>query len=102
HPARDGDGIVLVLVDPSDPGRAAFGLRVDDVNAVLDIPAADVQEVPSALRQSAPWLRAVVRVLESGSAVDAGAVSTLVQLLDVAPLRRLVDSSGSAAVPASA
>jgi chemotaxis signal transduction protein len=75
---------------------------VDDVNAVLDIPAADVQEMPAALRQSAPWLRAVVRVLESGTGAEARAERTLVQLLDVAPLRRLVDSSGPATVPATA
>jgi chemotaxis signal transduction protein len=102
HPAREGDGLVLVLADPADPGRAGFGLMVDDVNAVLDIPAADVQEMPAALRQSAPWLRAVVRVLESGTGAEARAERTLVQLLDVAPLRRLVDSSGPATVPATA
>ncbi len=99
-PAREGDGLVLVLADASEPTRARFGLLVDDVNAVLDVPPADVQEAPEGLRHAAPWLRAMVRVLESGTGADASTERTLVQLLDVAPLRRMVDAAGAVAVPA--
>jgi hypothetical protein len=41
-------------------------------------------------------------VLESDSTAEAGAERALVQLLDVAPMRRLVDSSGTATVPITA
>lgn len=56
----------------------AFGLRVDDVNAVVDVPDAHVQEAPSGLRGHAPWLQGLVR-LNAGTSADA---EVLAQLLD--------------------
>lgn len=78
HPARAGDGVVLLMADPADRARVAFGLRVDDVNAVVDVPDAHVQEAPSGLRGHAPWLQGLVR-LNAGTSADA---EVLAQLLD--------------------
>lgn len=78
HPARAGDGVVLLMADPADHDRVAYGLRVDDVNAVVDVPEAHLQEAPAGLRGHAPWLHGLVR-LRTG---DDPADEVLAQLLD--------------------
>jgi chemotaxis signal transduction protein len=70
------DSVVLVLADPGAPQRARVGLRVDEVQAVVDLPANRVQPVPEAMRQRTPWLRSIVRA-------GNGADQSLIQCLDV-------------------
>jgi chemotaxis signal transduction protein len=62
HSARSTDGVVLILVDPERPGQAACGLRVDDLNSVLDVEDLHIQATPPALRARCDWLAAVVRL----------------------------------------
>jgi chemotaxis signal transduction protein len=77
HAARETDGVVLVLVDPQTPGQAVCGLRVDDLNSVLDVEEAHIQVAPAALRARCDWLSAVVRL----QTADAQREEVLAQLV---------------------
>lgn len=82
YPAREADGVVLVL--PAAPGQTqpAFGLRVDDVTMVTEVGAAHLQPVPLELRSHAEQVECVAR-LASG---PEGEGSALVQVMDFAAL----------------
>lgn len=82
YPAREADGVVLVL--PAAPGQTqpAFGLRVDDVTMVTEVGAAHLQPVPLELRGHAEQVACVAR-LASGA---DGEGSALVQVMDFAAL----------------
>jgi chemotaxis signal transduction protein len=92
YPPRTGDGVVLVLADPSQPGRPIAGFLVDHVSTVLDVGPEHLQAAPEGLRLHAPALKALLRV-EAFSA-RGREPDLLVQLIDaqvlldrVAPLR---------------
>lgn len=78
HPARETDGVVLILSDPMQPGQPACGLRVDDLNSVLDVEEAHIQAVSAGLRQRTDWLAALVRLQAVGSQRE----EVLAQLVD--------------------
>ena len=77
YPARENDGVVVVITPANQREQALCGLRVDDVIGVLDVAEASIQPMPEGLRASAPFLDSVVRVQADGS--EAGAV--LLQML---------------------
>jgi chemotaxis signal transduction protein len=79
EPARHGDGTVLVLRSRRDPRLPAFGLRVDDVLAVLEVDAARLQASPMAVHGNA-----VCGVVDCDLVVPSGrpARRALVQCLD--------------------
>ncbi len=95
-PPRDNDGVVLMLFDPHRPGQLLGGLRVDEVHAVLEVEAQQVQPLPEALRQAARWLGAVVRV--PSGADSAG--RAMLQLVDPALLARELAPAAPRALPA--
>jgi len=84
-PARATDGVILILRDPRDPKRAALGLRVDDVLAVLELSADRMHAPPTHESSRAGFLSALADCEARGPANDGRA---LIQCLDAA---RLVD-----------
>lgn len=62
YPSRQGDGVVIVIVDSRQRGKAVCGLRVDDVISVVDVAPESIQPVPRGLRGPAPFLDGVVRL----------------------------------------
>jgi len=60
HPPRASDGVVLVLRSGTQPGGAAFGLRVDDVLAVLEIRQQQVHDAPMSARGARGFVRGIV------------------------------------------
>ncbi len=54
QPAREGDGVVLVLRDPAQPARPVLGLRVDDVLTMLDVAEAQIHAVPDSFQHISP------------------------------------------------
>jgi chemotaxis signal transduction protein len=95
YPARTTDGTVLVMGDTAAPGRALYGLRVDDVISVLDVDALHVQAAPNGLRCSAPWLHSMVRLMSVGPP----ATEALAQLLDPDALAHAALPGRGAAAP---
>jgi chemotaxis signal transduction protein len=79
---RETDGVVMVLSDPDQPGRAVCGFRVDDLNSVLDVDVAHIQPAPAGLRARCDWLDAVVRL----QSVGARAEDVVIQLISPAAL----------------
>jgi chemotaxis signal transduction protein len=83
HPARAGDGVVLVLAGSSAPGEPRHpiaGFMVDHVSTVLEVGQEHVQAAPSGLRQQSPALLGLMRVSgRSGQGVEQ---TMLVQLMD--------------------
>jgi chemotaxis signal transduction protein len=75
HPARAGDGVVLVMA-------AGFGLRVDDVLCVAEVGAEHRQAAPAGLAAHLPMLSALLRL------ASPGAADVLVQLIDPAGVAR--------------
>lgn len=80
HAERETDGIVLVLADPESPGQPACGLRVDDLNSVLDVEPALIQPASAGLRSRCDWLQALIRL----QTVEPQPVDVIVQLIDTA------------------
>lgn len=78
HPARAGDGVVIVLAGADR--RPRVGLRVDHVSTVLDIGPEHQQPAPTGLRQHAPLLAGLLRVAAHGPEGQSG--QALVQLVD--------------------
>lgn len=79
YPARNTDGVVLVLRGRLDPQRPAIGLRVDDVLGVLEVHRDDLHPPPSLAIPDSP-----IKGLIDCQAQIAGAPphNALVQLLD--------------------
>lgn len=82
HPARTGDGVVLVLPVAEGLRTPAFGLRVDDVSTVVEVDSARLQAVRLDTGGDQPLVRAIVHLqaARDGAAVDTG---VLVQVLDL-------------------
>lgn len=91
-PARDDDGVVLMLNDPQRPGAVLGGLRVDDVHSVLEVDEQQLQVLPEAMRQGARWLHAVVRV--ASGADSAG--RAMLQMLDLAEMAEALQPGSGA------
>lgn len=104
YPSRQADGVVLVLRTGSRPDAPAFGLRVDDVLAVLEVRQRQVHDAPTAARGAGGFVRGIV---DCALAVPAGAPQrkALVQVIDA---QALIDAaigsvrSGIAALPEAA
>lgn len=82
YPARETDGVILVL--PAAPGlrRPAFALRVDDVNTVLEVGEEHIQPMAADWRGAAGRLvSGIVRIDSAGPGATA-----LVQLMEFAAL----------------
>jgi chemotaxis signal transduction protein len=93
YPARASDGVVLVLRSGAQPGAAAFGLRVDDVLAVLEVRRQQVHDAPVSARGARGFVRGIV---DCALEVPAGSPQrkALVQVVDA---QALVDAAvGSA------
>ncbi len=86
YPARETDGMVLVLADPDQPSAALLGLRVDDLICVLDVDSSHVQPAPEGLRRQAPWLAGMVRAMRA----DPAGGEAIVELLDAATIIRVL------------
>ena len=95
-PARDGDGVVLVIAAPWDPARPLLGLRVDDVISVADVGPEHLQDAPAGLRSHAPLL---VGLLRMGLASPSGG-EVLVQLIDGGGIAGLAGPAPSATAAA--
>lgn len=78
-PAPAEDGVVLLLRSEHARGGAVYGLRVDDVLTVLEVPAADLHDVPAGMGGRGAWLSALI---DCHAASGAGGEKVLVQLLD--------------------
>jgi chemotaxis signal transduction protein len=87
---REGDGVILVLGAHHDDPRSRIGLRVDDLNGVLEIELTQIQPVPDGMRRDSPWLHALVRVATASETEP----QVLVQLLDPQALQRLIAPIG--------
>lgn len=93
HPARAGDGVVIVLKSPLDARRPLLGLRVDDVLSVADVGAEHLQPPPQGLRLHAPTLAGLLRMgLQDGRGAGSGS-EALVQLVDAQALAALCGAS---------
>jgi chemotaxis signal transduction protein len=57
---RAGNGVVLVLRSPRQPGQPALGLRVDDVLAVLEVSPRHLHQAPKGMAAFAPWVKALI------------------------------------------
>ena len=80
HPARAGDGVMVVLRSLQVPELPVMALRVDDVATVVEADASRLQPAPEGLRDHAPW---VAQLLDAGR-------GTLVQVLDPVQLVALI------------
>jgi chemotaxis signal transduction protein len=83
HPARAGDGVVLVLRSTLDPDVPAIGLRVDDVLTVIEMDRERVHPAPPGLQDFAPWAAGMLDLKSSAMGQDE---PVLVTLLDPAVL----------------
>jgi chemotaxis signal transduction protein len=105
YPAREHDGVLLVLRPPpghTDP-QALVALRVDDVLSVLEVSPAQVHPAPPELRQYATWVDALVDCEVSGAGrVDRVLIQRLShdqlwrELTDPAPTAHPVDPADEA------
>lgn len=77
YPARQSDGVVLVL-RPADGGSPQIGLRVDDVLSVLEVGAASVHPAPQGYGGLTSW---VVSMIDCVAVGPDGSEPALVQLL---------------------
>jgi len=84
-PPRATDGVILILRDPRDAKRAALGLRVDDVLAVLELSAGRMHAPPSHESSRHSFLSALADCEARG---QDGGERALIQCLDAT---RLVD-----------
>jgi chemotaxis signal transduction protein len=83
HAARDGDGVVLLLQRPGGRGRVEFGLRVDDVLAVLEVPDAALLPTSAGLAGCGGWVAGMIDcVAQQGEKSEP----VLVQWLDTEAL----------------
>lgn len=65
YPAREEDGVVLVMSTPGEGergGKPLIGLRVDGVSQVLDLDVRLLQELPPGMRRHAPWTAGILRL----------------------------------------
>ena len=85
YPSRRSDGVVLVLRSGTQPGVPAFGLRVDDVLAVLEVRQQQVHDAPVSARGARGFVRGIV---DCALTVPAGTPprKALVQVIDAQAL----------------
>jgi len=82
-PPRATDGVVLVL-SLAEGGRAAFGLRVDEVLTVAEVGPEHRQPAPGGLAAGTAMLNALLRLSTEGPQAQ----DVLVQLLDAQAMAR--------------
>jgi len=79
RPARSTDGVVLLLKRSRGTQTSVFGLRVDDVLTVIEVPESDLHPVPNGMNGFAQGLKGLIDCRASnGQQTD----KVLVQLLD--------------------
>jgi chemotaxis signal transduction protein len=75
RPARATDGVVVLLRGAG----GCFGLRVDDVLSVIEVPATALHDAPAGVAQFAPWVSGLV---DCRGASGSDEESVLLQLVD--------------------
>jgi chemotaxis signal transduction protein len=95
-PARATDGVVLLLRRSHAGVATVFGLRVDDVLSVIEVPERDLHPVPAGTGGFAASLKGLIDCLASNG---NSSEKVLVQLLDA---QRLADALGPAQVALAA
>lgn len=96
RPARATDGVVLLLRRGQGPTASVFGLRVDDVLTVIEVPEHALHPVPVGAGSFAASLKGLIDCLASNGETSE---KVLVQLLDA---QRLAESLGPAPVAMAA
>ena len=96
HAARATDGVVLLLRRGHGASASVFGLRVDDVLSVIEVPERDLHPVPAGSGGFAASLKGLVDCRASNGETNE---KVLVQLLDA---QRLAEVIGPAPVALAA
>lgn len=99
YPSRAGDGVVLVLRDPTRPEQPLMGLWVDDVLTVLDLDPARLHAAPDGTHHYAPWLEGL---FDATARLRDGTQEVLLQSLDPLHLLAGLGAPGVAALQAPA
>jgi chemotaxis signal transduction protein len=87
--ARASDGVVLLL---RRHGGGCFGLRVDDVLTVIEVPPAALHPVPGGMAAFAPWVGGMIDCRASNGSEQEAVLLQLVEAQRLAErLRREPD-----------